>query len=313
MPAKKKLKKSGAPSRKGGSHFKAREEEVAEIEACAKLIDRTLTAPSVGFWEQVKALVDRSAKSIPKSLLDEGETRGVAAWELFRAFERNDKKKLLELYAILDLGDDASCEKAAPLTLWEVTEWQEAHPGQAARPGVIWRWLAKREEMADAARNERVLREHAAEIVSHDRDLTPPCPGDDASFCEAFEIFRQWDWRDPDGWPLMARVKNLLGMPRVQIMKAASSGRWGARDVVRGTTKPGEKIKAGRPPELRGSRCDCQATKAVEKIKIKAGRPQARLSPRALAKVLRAFAKSHPHMSAEAETLARYLSGVLKR
>jgi len=257
----------------------ARLEHKKEIGKLALLIEKTTSAPSLGFLGKVRSLANRGAKSIPPALIAEGMRRGGDAWELYRAFENHDRKKLLSLFDRLALSDDVACEKAWGLMPGDAEQWQNAHPGRTARPGEVWRWTADRQDVADTARNEAALRLSAAEIASSDRDMAPPREDD---FQAVFEMLRRKDWRERNFWPSVAQVKGFFSMPRKRVLIVAKSGRWGARDVWRGAACRGK--KGGRPP--------------------------VRLSPRALGKVLRVFAKAHPHLSAEAERLARYLSGI---
>jgi hypothetical protein len=91
-------------------------------------------------------------------------------------------------------------------------------------------------------------------------------------------------WGDPEQWPTVAEVMGLLAMSRAEVGSLARAGRWGFRDVWPGAACP----------------------------RRRGGCPAVRLKAKAVAKVLRGFAKKHPGLSADAENMARYLSAICK-
>jgi hypothetical protein len=138
-------------------------------------------------------------------------------------------------------------------------------------------------EKADAERGARALQARTHEIASRDRDVAPPSPAE-CEILSAFALLREMDWSKRTKWPTVGKLKGMFGMTRQKIMAAAKAGRWGERDVWKGSGSRGKK----------------------------GGRPVVRLSPRAVGKVLRAFGKMHPSLSAQAVELAGGLCALQK-
>ncbi len=280
---------------------KAEEQEAVElVRRAPEVVDGSVRRAAkkpcrkTSFIDEIVRLA-KSGEKLPQSLLEEGERRSFDTTKTYYlilnsmkagGFHEDGLRSIKSDVEWLIRQDDAAAEKEFGLSPDDVGLWKQAHPEQTARPGEVWRWAYERDEREEreaSSLGEDLVNLRARQIAAGERDKTPPKPTAN-DLRAVFEMLRKKDWKDHERWPTAADLKDLTGLPRKQLLPIATAGRWGKKNIYRGSPC---RRKCG-------------------------GRPQHRIGPAGVARIVLKLAENFPVLSISAKKLVEFLSSQKK-